>query len=303
MSFIIKEIIGILNLSIPLVIAYLLAPESVLSYWGKIIWAIIIGLWIVYINYQAGTAFTRSGARIDNPACMQMLQEEVRRCNLNPDDVCLQYKYIDDAVGMAAFNTVMIDPMLWTDKEIEDDKLAQDIRIIFERCTLPSIDQHKRELHARIKESLSSDARRFIFRHELGHIAYDYSRKKIMLIGAIMTCAAYSGLTVAGLALAPLGGIAALLLGMTTGGIIDVALSFASNIVFKAAEEKKADLFAAQHSSPQEIEAAAQFFENYEQHAHAYKKAAGLSTLIPGIVLSGHPSGQTRATYLRMLTK
>ena len=93
----------------------------------------------------------------------------------------------------------------------------------------------------------------------------------------------------------------ALFIGMIVGGMSDIVLTYASNIFFKLREEKKADIFAAEQSSAEEIEAAAQFFEQHLKLVDTYKEPNSLFAYLPSSVLTGHPDGTNRASYLRDL--
>ena len=76
-------------------------------------------------------------------------------------------------------------------------------------------------------------------------------------------------------------------------------LTYSSNVLFKYNEEKKADLFASKYSTTEEINAAANFFEEYQKYANEYQVSMGIASRIPQVVLSGHPDGKSRACYLR----
>jgi Zn-dependent protease with chaperone function len=199
---------------------------------------------------------------------------------------------------MALLNTVLIDPMVW--HGIDDDPEVAKIKDVIQKYILPGVAESNKALHATIKKILSPDAQFFIFRHELGHVWYNYSYKRILLVGLIGFISAGAALMAARATMLAWNGTAALLVGIVVGAAADLFLSYSSNIFFKAREEKKADLFAAHFSSKKEIEAAADFFEQYEHHAQEYRKSiGGLIARMPTIILSGHIDGVTRGRYLR----
>lgn len=90
-------------------------------------------------------------------------------------------------------------------------------------------------------------------------------------------------------------------MGLLAAGVTDLLLSYSSNYFFKAREEINADLFAARHSTRDETAAAADFFEAHQNILDTHKEQT-LVAKIPGIILSGHPNGKTRANYLRKLS-
>jgi Zn-dependent protease with chaperone function len=76
-------------------------------------------------------------------------------------------------------------------------------------------------------------------------------------------------------------------------------LGHINNALLKVYLEKQADHFAAQFSSKEELEAAAQFFEQYEHGAKKYLPTPGLAAYLPITALTGHPEMTERVAYLR----
>jgi len=142
-------------------------------------------------------------------------------------------------------------------------------------------------------------AQRFIFRHELGHTSRSYSKKALASLFAIATLATGAGMTTIYSLISKYGGFLALLAGLGVGMTVDTVLGYLNNAFFKAREERKADEFAMQFSTPEEIEAAADFFDAYELGAQKLRTQSYLLSYLPIAATTGHPSAQERTQYLR----
>jgi len=96
------------------------------------------------------------------------------------------------------------------------------------------------------------------------------------------------------------GTTAALFVRMTTKILTSFSFIFLTNVLFRLPEKRKADLFAIRHSTKEEIENAANFFELFEQEAQLYKKqTCELLTHLPSKLLNGHTERKRRAAYLK----
>lgn len=295
-----KQIIGSLNIAIFLVLGYVLYPAYLASFWGVATASLMVGAYLMFITYQRTKKQADQLIYAPSGQHKQSFEDEIKKCGLSPDRVSVRYSYADDSVALTMLNTVAVDHMLW--KNIDDDAEAVKAKNVIETHIVPTLPASKKVLHGRINESLSCEAQRFIFKHELGHVFYNYSNKYIVLVGVIGTIAVGSALTVASLVFATLGGVAAVALGMAVGGTTDLLLTYASNVFFKMREEQKADSFAARYSTPDDIEAAAKFFAAYELHAQEYRESIGLPKELPTF-LSGYVDGQRRAQSLRATVK
>ena len=293
------QIQGIMRLSIPLIVVAHVNPSFILSMRGIVLCSLAMGLFITYLNYQVsknsinGLLFTPSGQY------KQAFDQEIIHCGMHPDNVRLRYVYSDDMIAAATFNTIQIDPLMW--KDVDLDEQAIKAKEVLTTYVTPSLTPEKKAFHAKINNLLVVPAQRFIFKHELGHLFYNYTVKRLIVLGIIGALATLTGLVVAGLATLYIPGILAIILGMLVGGSMDLVFTYCSNVIFKYREEKNADLFAARYSSADEIEAAALFFEQYQLAAHDYTKNKGLLSLLPQVVRSGHPDGKSRAAYLRTI--
>ncbi len=297
-SIILQQIIGISRLSVPFIILYSLFPRHVFSLLGIGLCALVMGTYLTYTTHKATKNLADGLKHVPSEQHMERFHREITQCGLQPKDICVRYAYADDGIAVTMLNTVAIDPMLW--KGITDDPEFINAKNIIETHVIPTVPENKKTLHAKINETLSPQAQKFIFRHELGHVFHNYSNKRVLLTGVIGAVTACTGLLSAYAAITTLGGIGALLIGILVGSATDLVLSYSSNLFFKAREEKKADVFAVQYSSKEEINAAADFFEQYEQYAQEYRNStAGLMNSMPSTLLTGYTDGVTRANYLR----
>lgn len=299
-SILYQEYASVVQLSLPLFIVCASvqyhAPYLIYQPWFVIVWCVAMGVYIAYANYTNSRAQARGLKHMPTGEHMRTFHQAIMRCGLSPDRVAVRYAYTDDAVALTLFNTVVVDPMVW--QEIDTDPEAIHAQTIITQYVIPGVSAYKKALHAKIKELVSVDAQNFIFKHELGHVARHYSCKRIVLHGTIGALATAAGFVTALAVVAPCGGLCAWLVGIVVAGAVDLILSYASNLFWKAGQEKNADMFACFYSTGKEIDAAADFFEQYETYAHEYRTAVGLA-LIPGILLTGHADGHTRAGYLR----
>lgn len=281
-------------------VAYNLMPHLVLRVPVMLVLSLLYGGYVWYVHYSQSVAINTRLQFVPTGNALAVFQEQIKQCSMDPEKVSLRYGYAGDGVAMANYQTVIIDPILWQD--CQQDAAAQAAIQVLQQFVLPGLAQDKKELNERIKLIITPAAQRFIFKHELGHVYYNYSFKKLLFLGATGFTVTVAGLTSAALLLPAAGGMVAFVCGTLVAWLTDIIITYSSNVLFKAREERNADLFAAQHSTPEEIEAAALFFEHYEKSAQQYRtEHAGLLKYVPGIVLSGHPDGITRGAYLRKL--
>jgi Zn-dependent protease with chaperone function len=190
--------------------------------------------------------------------------------------------------------------MIWT--ESSEHTSIKKARETINTFIMPSVPQEQKELLTFIKENITPASQNFIFKHELGHTANNYSLKRIALTGTIMAMAVFIGISTA-VYLAPLTGtILASLLGTTIGSISDLILSILGNAIFKYKQEKEADRFAACYSTPEEINAAAELFEKHQDFLDSTMSKLDRFYTITKYI-SGNFDGKERATFLRNLAK
>ncbi len=290
-----QQIIGIINLSIPVIILYQIYPAILLSTSGKIVCSLLIGIYVFYLNYRATKTQAESLKYIPS-LYKPELEKIIVDCKMDPHSVNLRYGYSNEMVAMTILNTVSIDPIL-CQRFNHDPEAIKVIDILNHHIISPMAEKQKEKIE-KIKNILTPDAQTFIFKHELGHVFANYSYKKLALIGIIATISAYIGLVTTFYFLKVLG-FFAIIIGITIAGLIDLIMSYSSNVLFKSREEKNADLFATKFSSPEEIKAAASFFETHQEIVNLNKSSMGILSALPSIVLTGHYDGKTRAKYLR----
>lgn len=143
-SIIRQQLIGMINLSLPLIVLYALLPNFVLSFWGILVCSLAIGLYIAYITYRTTRNQANGLQFIPSEKYMQMFHHEIMQCGLQPKDVVLRYAYTDDGIAMTLFNTIAIDPMFW--KEITDDPEFLKTRDIIEKHILPTVPENKKNI-------------------------------------------------------------------------------------------------------------------------------------------------------------
>lgn len=300
-GLIVQQIIGISNLSLPLIVVYYFAPNFLLSYTGILVCSLTTGMYVAFLAYLRSQNEMKSLTFKPSDAQAALFHETIKACRMDPEKIALRYAYADDGIAITLFNTIVIDPMHW--KGIEDEEFHK-TRDIIEKHVLPNVDEQKKRLHTKISAILTPAVQEFIFKHELGHVARNFSIRRITMVGSIATLSTSAALWAVWRTIEVVGGLNAFIVGFIVGFCVDLILSYCSNVLFKAQEEKKADLFACRFSSRGEIEAAADFFEQYEDCAQEYRNLlGGMHTMIPGIILTGYIDGASRALYLRAIAK
>lgn len=294
-----QQALGIFNLSIPVVLVAIIYPTFLLNTWGTMICSVFMGLYVFYLNRKA----THNQANVlqyaPSSEYKESFEKSIQACKLDPSSINIRYGYSHEGIALTMFNTISIDPLLWNDSA--QDPEAEKVKQILGQYTLPYLSPAQIARIVKVNEILSPAAQHFIFKHELGHIAQNYSNKKLIIVGIIGAIAAYAGITVA-LAIKYFG-VFAVFIGMFISGIVDLLLSYASNLFFKVMQEKNADKFAAQYSSPEEVIAAADFFEKHQDILDAYRDPDNVLAQLPSTIISGHLNGKDRAHYLRQLVK
>lgn len=290
-----QQIIGTFNLSIPLLVLAWIYPSLFQTVFGVVSCSILMGLYILYLNYKATKNYAVVFTYIPSGTYKEVFEESIRVCKVDPQTIHLRYGNTNEQLAVAVFSTIIIDPLLW--QGITEDPVALQVKNILDVHTVPLLTDVQKTRIAMIHDLFSLPAQRFIFKHELGHVFHRYSTKKLAIIGLIGACATYAGISTA-IALQSMGALA-ILIGIFVGGLTDLLLSYASNVVFKSYEEKRADRFAACYSTQEEIEAAADFFERHHEVCVTHQGPQNILTKLPSIIVSGHLSGKARADYIR----
>jgi hypothetical protein len=301
-SLLSRQLFATLNLSLMILCVYFAAPAFALSTIGIAFCALGMGLYIALTTYRSSWNVERRLQFVPSEKYKKMFEEQIEQVGLQPSQVSLRYAYNDDGVGLTLFNTVMVDPMLW--KGIEDDPAFLNAQQVINMQIIPALPEEKKKLHAQLNALLTQPVQRFIFKHELGHVADQFSYKKIALIGCIGFVSTANALFFTQATINHFNGwmvfVGAVIIAMFT----DLFLSYSSNIFFKARKEKAADFFAAKTCSKEEIEAAADFFEGYEVSAQEFRKSSGETfTDSAPMFFRGYIDGKNRAHYLREIAQ
>ncbi len=291
-----QQLVGVVNLSLPLVFLYQIFPYFVLSLHGMVFCAFLMGLYAYWLGRNNTYKLVKSLKCTPSGIQLQEFAALVNACQVDTSRVNLFYAYTQEAIAFAAFDTIIIDPVVW--HSVDQDENAQKVCAVFSASIEPQLNEHQKTRLSAIKAALTPGAQRFIFRHELGHVVHKFSYKKLFVIFVSAIIAAFFGL-LAARALMNISGLLALIVGMVIGGVSDVLLTFASNLLFKMREEKCADEFAMRYSSEQDIKEAADFFERHQVIVDEHKDKKSLWALLPSEITTGHPNGFVRASFLR----
>ncbi|MCL4433062.1 MAG: M48 family metallopeptidase [Epsilonproteobacteria bacterium] len=292
--------VGIFRLSIPALIAYILSPNFTLSIPGIIAISSCLALGVLYNQYALSKREADTLAYVPSPDILALLQKEVTLCGMQDRSIRFGYSYLFDQVAQSIFTTIKIDPVLW--KECENDPVKIRIMEVLNTHIMPTVSQDRKIFSEKLNQNLTPMAQRFILRHELGHIAHNDSYKRIIAIAFIVFMTVFGGMaTVAWLSPVLTVG-PAFILGLCAATVIDLFLSALNNHFIKAAQEKKADIFAASHSSSEEVYAAADFFYKYDQALEEHlviPQNIFNSFGLPSSYARGYYCGQERSDYLR----
>lgn len=293
---------GVLNLSLPFVPFYFLFPQFALSLLGIAFYFLVVGIYVGYVTYTVAQNKANQFSFIPTGLHSKQFTDEIMRCGLDPKRVLIRYAYADDGIALTFINTIAVDPMLWS--TIQDDPEALKARAVVEQHVIPTVDANKRELHGAIKSSLSEGAQKFIFRHELAHVFYNYSIKRSIIAGLVGVIVAALAFVFARNVIAEIGGFGAFSLGVCLAVCVDLLFAYMINFFFKSYEEKRADLFAAQFSTKDTLDEAADFFEQYEKAAQKYRDTIGnIIDKLPTTISIGYIDGVRRAQYLRKIAQ
>jgi|GEM_PF-725397 len=297
-SIVRQQLVGMANLFLPFFILYYLVPQFALSIVGIVLYSLAVGIYVGYVTYVVTRNQSKGFLFVPTGVHSKQFADEIVRCGLDPKNVQIRYAYVDDAIAMTFFNVIAVDPMVWG--TVQEDPEALKARDVVEKYIIPAVPENKKELHQVIRNNLSENVQKFIFRHELAHIFYNYSNKRVVIAGVMGAVATCSALAIAYSLMSLVGGFGALFVGVCAGALIDLLFAYATNFFFKSYEEKRADIFATRFSSKEEIKAAADFFEHYERAAQKYRETIdSILFKLPTTIVSGYIDGINRAHYLR----
>ena len=300
--FLMRQFLSTLNLCTPILLAYFIFPTFVMSAIGIVIFSLLVASNLAFSSYLSSSNIENGLKFVPSEKYKKMFEEQIEQAGLKPSQVSLRYAYNDDAIGLTLFNTVIVDPMLW--KGIKDDPAFLSAQQVINTHIIPTLPETKKKLHIQFNALLTEPAQRFIFKHELGHVADKYSYKRIALTGCIGALSTTNALLFVRIFIDSFNGFIVFGGAVIVAMLTDSLVSYSSNIFFKARKEKAADFFAAQTCSKEEVEAAADFFEGYEVSAQEFRKSIGQTfTDIAPMFFRGYVSGADRAKYLRKIAQ
>jgi len=296
-------LVGTCQLAVPVVVVAALYPAWMASFLGMITAAIVLAAYVTYLNYYNTTTQTRGLIFEPTGIYYNDFVAAITACGLNPAHIKVRYCYAQEGIALAFHDTVGIDPLVW--KGVENDESFKKAHDVLSVHILPTLTMEQKERIAATRALLTHATQKFIFNHELGHIYHRYTYKKIALNAVIVMIVTYSVL-LAGWTLFNVYHVPAILtiaLSILLASFIDLTLTFISNTLFKVREEVKADDFASQYSTAEEIRAAADFFEQHDVQIIDLIREPGWNPLqwLPQETRSGHLNGAKRARYLRKL--
>lgn len=293
-----QSVIGYLVLCPSLIIGFSLYPPLLLSTVGQIVCSLFLGAYVYFLNWKQLQTLEKTLQYCPSGSQADFFRNQIQQCNIPVATVTLKYAYTDEAIAMAAGKTVIIDPILWHD--LQNDPEAVKVKDIYEVHIKPTVSLVKQQRIASVNQVLTPAAQLFIFKHELGHIFYNFSTKKFVFIFITGATAVYIGI-IAAMAALQINGVVAILVGTVAAAMTDIFLTLLSNVVWKLQEEKMADRFAVTHSTDEEVEAAALFFKKHQEIRDLYPEPGNIWEWLPSQIRTGHQDGMTRYAYLLQL--
>lgn len=289
------NLIVALSLSTP---CFMSSPLKAIGFGPEISIGLACGAWTAWSEYCQTIAVAQQCFYVPSPAFQELFDNEIRACGMDPEKINVRYEYCQGGVALSLNTTILVNPHIWLG--VEDDEQAKSASRFLDQYVAANGTRESQELTARTRAIMTPAAQKFIFRHELGHIYHHYFGKKIAVDGIVRALSVMAGYEIAyRVSYHDWGAFAAWVAAVATILCTDRALGFVTNATFQVLEEKLADQFAAKFSTADEIDAAAQFFEDYQKISNDVVKDGGLLWKLPMIFISGHPDGATRGRYLR----
>lgn len=300
LSILKQEALGILNLSLPISALIFLSSQFEFSNSIILICSFLFGLYLFFLNYKSAQSQIKQLKFEPCDENKKELAKIVEQVGMNLSQVNIRYSYTTEMICATTFNTISIDPLYCN--SLENDSNFQEAKNLIEKYILPQLDLNFKARIEKIKEALTIPAQNFIIRHELGHVYYNYSIKKLLIVSLIGSVAMFMGFKAAIWANSVLGYFSNfylhIIFGLVVAAIIDIILSYSSNLFFKLNEENRADLFAVKYSTFEEINQAANFFEKFSEIT-AKNEITGIISFLPTTILTGYNEGKVRAQILR----
>ncbi len=287
-----NQMIGVINLSVPLIILAWAYPPGLSSTFGILMCSCLMGIYVLFLNYRSSKATATGLIFIPAGIFKENCEKTLSAAGVETEKLRIRYGYSQEGIALTIFNTLVIDPLIWNVPDTEAQTVVDFIKV-----HIPLSELQKTRIQ-KIRDCFTAGAQKFILLHEAGHFLQQDSTKKLISIGIISSIATAAGI----LTFLSIGSYAGAVCGMVVAGTLDLLLTYASNLLFRARQEINADFFAARTCSDAELEEAAAFFESYEAIKNSHPEP-GILAKVPSLILSGHLDGKKRAVFLRSLTK
>lgn len=293
-----QQIAGVINLSLPLIILYNIQSSFLTTFWAQIFCSFSVGAYVYYCAYKQLHNLENSLQYSPTGECKELFDAMIKDCGIDPENIILKYAYTQGTMAMTAGKTVIIDPVVW--HGLENDAQAMQVKNIFHEHIEKNISIFAKERIWGIHQLLTDRVERFIFKHELAHVIFNFSIKKLLILFFSSSLAAYCGIVTA-VSVLQVHSLFAIFSGMFIGGIIDFIFTLVSNIIWKLQVEKQADGYAVRFSSKEDVQAAALFFEEHQALLDKFKDPKDYLGMFPSEITSGHQHGKLRSAYLLTL--
>lgn len=288
-----------LGLCFPLLIAILVNPTLIITTTGITFLALFTTLGLLYQEWKKGADMKLKLTFIPTQEHLEKINKLIESFGIDSSKIAVRYAFFFTSPAAMAFDLLMIDPLLMTDFEHDPESVkCSDILKTHVVPTLSAATQKRYEL---MRAYLTPAAQKFILAHELGHYAYSFSYKRLLVLAITTFMSLFASLSLATIFLAE--PVIALIFCFSSLVFFQMLSDYITNIVFNRSGEIQADLFAARYCSAEEIEAAAHFFSKLQDIYDAHPEPHTLMAHLPLELFSGHPDGKRRAVYLRKLIK
>ena len=161
-----QQITGVINLSMPVIVLYQLYSAFLHTYWGIFICALMIGIIVYLLNKRATDNMVQALTHRPSGEWEEQLEMMIIQCGMNPNDVSLVYAYTNEQIIMTAYNTIIIDPVLWS--SIASDPAAVTVTIIFDQHTAPTLSELQKQRLEEIKKIFFSRCSSLLFQTTTG---------------------------------------------------------------------------------------------------------------------------------------
>ena len=269
MTWVFTNLIAMINLSTPIVVLFIVYPALLHNPIIKLLCSLGIGLYIWLIYYFQTKNLKKKFIDLPSTDYRVTFDAIIKSCNAKPEDFTIKYAYTAQQLAITFRNTIIIDPINFT--LCNSDSNCQLTIANYKQHSLPHLNLFQQKLEEVRQSDFNDQVQKFIVRHEIGHIINHYTNKKLFILFASGFLVTWFSISIAQLLISMVHISIVLIATYLFAIMIDHLLTFASNYIFKAIAEKNADLFAAKHSTVQEITATAHFFSKEHEITEQYK--------------------------------